>query len=324
MNTEAHIQLHHDEFRAMGTRIRLELEAMHGHALIGFIAVRSLFESVERVFSRFRPESELCLLNQQAGDWVTVSPLMWQMLDQSLGLARQTGGIFDPTLLPALEAAGYTRDFKQIGHDHPTSTLQAAPVGGHWQDIQIEAETRRVRLPHEVKIDLGGIVKGWTAEQAVGILRQYGPCMVDAGGDVSVGEAPSGRPGWMIGVAVSPMAQQPPDNRVILWLMQGSAATSGIEGRSWQHGGKAMHHLINPRTGQPADTDLISATVLAASAAQAEAWATAALVMGQQAALETFAERGIAAALVDQNRQMSLTEPLQPYIAWQFAERKHN
>jgi len=313
-------------FRAMGSHIQLWLDTDEPTARMAFRSAQAIFENVESALSRFDPASELGQLNAKPDQWIAVSPLLWIVLERALALAGETGGLFDPAILPALERAGYTRDFASVKvaslkrGGEIASVKAAPPSASRWGDVQTDADRQRVYLPRGVKIDLGGIAKGWTAERAALALSHYGACLVDAGGDLVAGDEPDGEPGWPIALsAPSADAEATPVDLLMVWLRRGSVATSGIDYRRWEHGGKPAHHVIDPRTGQPARTDLVTATIIAADATQAEAWATTALIMGKDKALAELSRRGIAAALVDAGSGITMTAALEPYLAWRQA-----
>ena len=189
-----------------------------------------------------------------------------------------------------------------------------APTTGCWQTVELDPAQHAVRLPPRVRLDFGGIAKGATAQQAVAFLRQWGPCLVDAGGDLVAGDAPTGWPGWLVAIANPAATGEPESDLAHLWLRNSALATSGIDYRRWQQGPTPRHHLIDPRTGAPAATDLLTVSVLAADATVAEAWAKAALIVGAEAGETLLQERQMAAALVDQQRRLTLTPALQPFV----------
>lgn len=309
-------------FHAMGCSMSARLAAAPEIAMAPLAATAELFAVLEQRLSRFDSTSELSRLNRQAGQWAIVSPLLWSVVGAALTMAEETDGLFDPTLLAALEASGYDRSFEQIA---------AASVQSAWQPISNSSLTgharaverrsgRELRLPPSVRLDLGGIAKGYAAQQAVDFLRHWGPCLVDAGGDLAAGDAPPDWPGWPVGVAAPSAAQaeDPPDDHdtMLLWLANSSLATSGIDYRRWMRGGRSMHHVIDPRTGLPAVTDLATATVLDASSVRAEVWATAALVLGSSAAERTWLHKGLAGVLLRQDGSLRVTPALHSAIGW--------
>lgn len=300
------------QFRAMGSQIHLWLDGEEAQANPFFRRVEALFRRVEARLTRFAGHSELSRLNARPEAWVPVSALLWDLLQHALRLARETGGLFDPTLLPALEAAGYTASFEELAQARPAPAGGARP--GCWADLRLDPERRAVWLPAGARLDLGGIGKGYTAQLAVDLLGTAGPALVDAGGDLVAGAAPRGFPGWPVGVA-APGGEAAPD-LFHLWLAHSALATSGTDYRCWQQAGEPAHHLIDPASGRPAQSDVITATVLAPEATTAEAWATAALIAGRERGLALLLERGLAGALTGPLGRTVLTPRLAAHVVW--------
>lgn len=293
-------------FRAMGSQIQLWLDANPRRARPAFEQVVAWFEETEATLSRFRPDSELCWLNDRPEQWVAVSPLMWRVVTSALSLARSTGGLFDPTILQALEAAGYTMTFEEVRAGRSTPIGRASAPGG-WQRVALDRTQQAIRLPAGVRLDLGGVAKGIVAQEAAAMLSEVGPALVDAGGDLTAGDAPHGWPGWPVAVAAPSGLGEAEKDLFKVWLAQATLATSGRDYRRWRQGGQTAHHLIDPRTGRPATGDVLTATVLARDAAEAEGWATAALIAGSETAMTMLGDRRIAAALVCSNGRLRLT-----------------
>ena len=253
------------------------------------------FEEAEAELSRFRPDSGLSRLNAAAGlGPQTVSPLLWTALNRAVEAARQTLGLFDPTVLDLLRAAGYDRSFELLDSSSDTLGPSAKPSCG-WHQIRFYDSVGQVELPPGVGIDLGGIAKGWTVDRVAVSLATHGPVLVDAGGDIRAVGMPGGEP-WPVAV------QDPFDETrdcAVLALNGGAVATSSIGRRRWQRNGQTMHHLIDPRTGQPSDSDLHTVTVLADTAEEAEVSAKTVLMLGTQAGASWLKRRDLRGLLID-------------------------
>lgn len=257
-------------FASMGT----------GVVVLGPAGARSWNEAVDLVegifgedhhrFTRFDRRSELSGVNRRAGEWVDVSAQFAEVLALALAAALRSGGLFDPTILEELEAAGYDRDLSEA---RALPDRAAGPVRpDRWRKIAVEG--RRVRLPADVRIDLGGIVKGWTVDRAVEAAAGVLPwVLVSAGGDLRVeGDLPGG------GIEVAVEEPHDPGAMLLRLLLAGGAlATSSVTRRSW---GPGLHHVIDPRTGRPADSTALQVTVWAETCALAEVRATEALLRG--------------------------------------------
>jgi len=287
-------------FRAMGCQMAAHLEGSGPEARARLEQVPGWFEAWEQCLSRFRPDSELACLNAHAGEAVRVSPDLWDVAQLALRVARQSRGQVVPTLLGALERAGYDRSFDLMGGAAAAVSLAPlneaeAPVEA-WRSIQCRSKGRTVQLPAGVRLDLGGVAKGWAATRAARALGVLGPALVDAGGDVAISAPRAGGQGWPVGVA-APYSET--DELLgVLNVRGGGVATSGRDYRRWQQGGVSQHHLIDASTGRPAQTDVLSATVLAPELWQAEMAAKVVVVSGAEAGLAWLEARPHLAGLL--------------------------
>ncbi len=275
-------------FRAMNTTVQTWLYSqMDSMALLD---VQRLFGSFEKRLSRFDPQSELSRLNT-AEDVFQASPTLLDALEAALLAAEATGGLYDPTTLPALERAGYDRSFEQINQTDlcpsgsvgsvfaATRTVQRAYT---FRSIALNRAKREIYKPAGVRLDLGGMGKGWTVDRAADKLHGLGPFLVNAGGDIFAYHSPPGQKGWEIDL-VHPL--KPEAHIARLLLHHRALATSTIAKRRWQRQGQSMHHLVDPRTGQPAQTDAISVSVVADRTMTAEIYAKVALILGAEQGL---------------------------------------
>ena len=241
-----------------------------------------LAEAWEQRFSRFRPGSLLCRLNAADGQPVPVEDTFLALLDAAADAVRHTAGRFDPSVLPTLEAIGYDRSIEQVRADPPGRAtapgLSCISGVGGWARVRIDHETRVVTLPPGMRVDFGGIAKGAFVDLLADTFAHWPGGSIDAGGDALVwGEAPDGR-AWHVGIE-DPHA--PEQDALLVDVPAGSQvgiATSGTHRRRWLAGGREVHHLIDPRTGQPASGAVQSVTALAESVTAAEIAAKAVLL----------------------------------------------
>ncbi len=230
-----------------------------------------------RRFSRFVPESELSRFNASGGKWVAISPWLEELLRAALEAYRLSGGLVHAGVLPSMLAIGYTRPLAE-GGPTPAAAVMPPPVPPLPELLQVEPGRARLRGGG---IDLGGIVKGWLADRLAAVLGEN--CVVNLGGDLFArGPGPQGE-GWPVGVG----------GTTVLLRDQG-AATSGTWRRAWGWGGRRLHHLIDPRTGRPAESDLGEVSVVAERAFAAEVHAKAALLLGRGLAPAYLAGRACA------------------------------
>jgi thiamine biosynthesis lipoprotein len=281
--------MQYEQFRAMNSDIALAASGADQEQIKhGFSLAREFIHVSEQRFTRFTQTSELAELNRSAGCWFQVSPEMFQVLQAALFLVEQTNGLFNPAILPALQQAGYDRSLEEIKDaSHRTGAVRVIELQD-FRTVELDHARLAVRLPDGMQIDLGGIAKGWIAEQAARRLAEYAQaCAVSAGGDMFLVNLPQDEPDWVIGLE-DPL--HPEQDLAILRLLPGAVATSSITKRKWQYNGRIQHHLIDPRTGQPAITEWLSVTVWAAGAMDAEVYAKALLIGGSEVASQLFSE----------------------------------
>jgi FAD:protein FMN transferase len=221
--------------------------------------IERLFAERDRMFSRFRADSELSRVNRTAGVVIKVSPSFAAMVEVALRAARETDGLVDPTLGAAVEAAGYDRDFVEL---RPSPRPAGRGACGRWRSLR--ATRSLIHRPHGVRLDLNGVVKGKTVDDALDLIGGDG--YVSAGGDLAArGAVDVALPG---GGAVRVLA--------------GGLATSSRAKRRWLRAGTWQHHLIDPRSGRPSDSPWREVTVSAATCLQADVAAKAAFLLGER------------------------------------------
>jgi thiamine biosynthesis lipoprotein len=269
-------------FHAMGTGIEAFLDVPPGlEAVLGLASAEREFRRLEELLTRFDEASELSRLNaagaMEAGDDLLA------VVELALDARERTDGRFDPTVHDALVAAGYDRTFELLVGG-PAAAAPPRTTGG------VRIRGRRIELDPGVRLDLGGIGKGYAVDRAVSLLAPLGPCLVNAGGDLAVAGVPE--------AGVWPVAVETPSGPLTLGLRQGALATSGSDRRRWRAGDAVHHHLIDPATGRPSDSDLLRVTVTAAAAVEAEVLAKALFLAGEDAAILEADRLGVPALLV--------------------------
>ena len=285
------------DWRALGTSARLVV--LDGDLAAARVAVERVLDDVDRAYSRFRSDSELVSVNAAAGTTTRIGPLLARAIGGAISAAARTGGAVDPTVGTAMRVIGYDLDFGLISGSARPLELRVAPVPG-WAAVTFDPASRTLRVPRGVELDLGSTGKGLAADlAAAAALAAAGHgagVLVSLGGDIATaGRAPEGA--WQILVAENSETPSDGDGEVIA-IERGAVATSSTTVRRWRtSGGATVHHIIDPRTGLPADAPWRTATVVADTCEAANAASTAAIVLGN-AAVAWLADAGVPARLV--------------------------
>src|SRR3989475_1831758 len=230
----------------------------------------------EARFTRFLRDSELAGLNASDGRYVPVSPELFAMLEAALWAFEESDGLVNAAVLAALVAAGYDRPFRLglAGPAHVTPLL----IPRLPDVLVLVSALRSAALSPAAALHLGGIVKGALADILIDELGENAVC--NLGGDLRVrGAGPEGD-GWHIALC----------DRSAVALTDGAVCTSGVTRRRWGH---SMHHLIDPRTGMPARTDLAEVSVVTDSALRGEVYAKSAMLLGAAAGIAFLEARGV-------------------------------
>ncbi len=260
--------------RAMNTDILLIARDAAETGLLADAA--DVFPRLEARLSRFRPDSELRALNSRPGSATPVSAELFEVLELALNMHWRTGGLFEPGILGALEVAGYDRSFEQI------ETIAEAPATSSAlrrsiAEMRLDRESMTVNMPAGLRLDLGGIGKGYAVDRAAQVLLPGGDFLIDAGGDVlALGGGPDGD-GWLVAVAGPPPLCE---ELAVVRVRDEALATSTTAVRRWQRSGHWRNHLIDPRTGEPTESGVVSVSVMAPTTVEAEVLAKAALLLG--------------------------------------------
>ena len=281
--------------RALGTTALVAVTDAAVRDQAGEILADEL-DAIDLACSRFRSDSELARLNAAAGSWRPVSPLFLAALEAALAAARSTDGLVDPALGATMRVLGYDRDFGAVAPSGPPLTMRVRRAAG-WRAIDVDAPARRARVGRGVELDLGATAKAFAADRAarrVSTATGAG-VLVSLGGDCAIaGPSPEG--GWTVRVTDRHDASADAPGRTIA-LASGGLATSGTTARRWVRGDRPLHHLVDPRTGLPAEVVWRTASVAAASCVDANVASTAAIVLGR-AAPAWLEARGLPARLV--------------------------
>ena len=289
-------------WRALGTLVQVVVTDPEKLAQARALLAADLDE-VDIACSRFRPDSEICSLRTAGGRPVQVSPLLAEAIEVALRGARLTEGDVDPTVGGAMSAVGYDRDFDRIPRTGPPLALTSQAVSSRavpgWREVHLEH--RMLTMPAGVQLDLGATAKAWAADRSAARIGAQLGCgvLVSLGGDIAVA-GPAPETGWRIRVQdVTGSPDDPPVGPYAqIAIRDGGLATSSTTARRWQRGGDVLHHILDPRTGRPAEAVWRTVSVAARTCADANIASTAAVIRGRDA-LGWLARLALPARLVD-------------------------
>jgi len=302
---------------ALGTTVRLVVTDPDRLGVARDMLAADL-DAVDQACSRFRPDSEIRALTATARTatartatsqaassltstsqaTVTLSPLLAEAVAAAIRAAQLTEGDVDPTVGAAMNAIGYDRDFTQIRPDGPPLRLTARNVPG-WQHLHLDGN--RLTIPAGVELDLGATAKAWAADRAAARIADHADTgvLVSLGGDIAVaGRTPEA--GWRIRVqdVTGDPAEPAEGPYALIAIRDGGLATSSTKARRWRRGGDVLHHILDPRTGLPAEPVWRTVSVAAGTCLDANAASTAAIIRGRDA-VAWLASQRLPARLVD-------------------------
>jgi thiamine biosynthesis lipoprotein len=290
-------------WRALGTYVELRTSPDAVEAATDLAA--GVLHEVDVACSRFRDDSDLVRANHDAGHAVEVSPVLVGAVRVALEAAAETEGLVDPLLGELLSAAGYDRTFSLVPADDPTPA--ALPVrGGTWEEVLVTDTT--VTVPRGVALDLGATGKAFAADLvALCVADSLGvPVLVGVGGDLRVASPDDTDLDHQVVLGHSRADLEAGGPSELVRLRDGGLATSSVSARRWRRGGRQWHHVVDPRTGLPAQGPWRTVTALGRTAAAANAATTASVVLGE-AAYGWLVDRRVAARLVDHEGHVTRT-----------------
>ena len=249
-------------------------------------------DAVDATCNRFRSDSEISRLNEHRGETVALSDTLELALAAALRSAQLTDGLCDPTVLPALLALGYDRDYDELARRGTTSLAGPVPPPGVGA-IDLDRAGHKVTLAPGCQIDLGASAKALVVDRVADELAPYGGVVVEIGGDVAARGMSDDGP-WVVAISNS-LVVNGHEPRVA--LRNAGVATSSLTSRTWRAGDTLVNHVIDPRTGTFTRGPYATATVSAGTCVDANAFATAALLWGEEAGYH-IAQAGLSARLV--------------------------
>lgn len=269
----------------------------------------SLIASLESLVSVTDANSELYAINQTGSG--TLTGKASSLMEQALEICRRTDGALDLSIYPIVRAWGFTTGSYQVPDE---AEIQALLPLVDYRKIQYDAATGTVTLLEGMEIDLGSVAKGYAGQLAAQMLREHGvqSALLNLGGNVqTVGAKPDGSP-WQIGIK-DPQGE---DAMMVLSVEDQAVVTSGGYERYFEQDGQTYWHIMDPSTGHPADSGLISVTIVGDEGVVCDGLSTALFVMGLEKAADLWAQSGdFEAVFVTASGEVYITEGLRDRFA---------
>lgn len=305
------------DFRAMGTDVSAEIifkgdavEEEKDRAQKDIESVKEIFSANEKIFSRFREDSELAKMNASLGKEIVVSEKMLAVLELCVKFYGLSFGYFDPRIIDNLEKIGYDKDFRSNDlNDEKEKSIELEKIdAGLQDDLILDAEKKTAVIRR--RIDTTGIAKGFTVDEAAHFLESMGwkNFVVDAGGDMFAQGLDEENHEWEIGV------EGLDDSKIRLRLKDEGIATSGISRKRWNLGGKKVHHLINPKDPGNFSCDVKTVTVIEEKTVEADGRAKVLVLMGKEKGLQFANEKNMKALFLDYRGNVYISERLKENI----------
>lgn len=279
------------------------------------VEIEQHINALDQLMSRQRKESNLSQLNAAGGAVVTVDHELYEAIETALYYAELTDGAYDPTTAPLSDLWGIGTESQHV----PTQAeIDAVLPKVGWQNIKLLGEDK-IQLENGAQIDLGGIGKGWAANDTAAICKTAGDTLrvlAQLGGNIiGIGENPNNKNGeWVIGIAN-------PDNSAdyvaTISITNESVVTSGDYERYFEQDGKRYHHIFDPKTGYPANSGLRSVTVVDPDSARADALTTALFVMGLDKGMEFCEQNDVKAVFITADKHIVPTENVKAQYVFQ-------
>jgi thiamine biosynthesis lipoprotein len=258
------------------------------------------FDAVNLALSTWRPDSALSRFNENdSGEWVDIDPELAKVMSYGLGLAESSGGAYDLTVGPLVNLWGFGPDPQRDAAPDPAA-IESARARVGWRKVEVDLANHRARKAPGVRVDLSSLGKGRGVDRVAAYLDAQGVTnyLIDLSGKLRArGVSSSGRP-WLVGVeqpAADDPSGAPRTVESAVSLRDSSIATSGDYRKYFESGGKHYSHIIDPRTGWPVTHATLSATAIASTCMEADALATAYMVMAPDAALRLADAAGVPA-----------------------------
>lgn len=301
------------KINALGSEVEIYLQSKTDLSFTeDLLHLEILISKFENKFSRFKNDSELSLLNN-SGEAFSASKELIDILILAKFFYEKTSGIFDPTILKNLEGYGYNKSF--LAQDFNKGKIDLKKENINFGRVIIKQDEKTVLLPRDLKIDLGGIGKGYIVDVLSSVLKNkaYKNFWVSAGGDMHLSGV--SEDGNCFQVAIQDPLNLEEDIFYLKVNEELSVATSGIAKRKWEKQGKNYHHIIDPRTALPADNKILAVTVVSNHTVKADIYAKTVLILGREAGLAFIDNQQDAEALIiEEGLQFSFSKNMFKYL----------
>lgn len=283
---------------SMGTSYSIKLVATQSEADRLGADIRASLDDVDNAMSTYLPRSELSRVNNApVGEWVPVSAMTYDVVEMALAVAETTDGAFDPTVGPLVDLWGFgPKPRTDQVPDEAAIAEQLARVG--WQAIELRKEGLQIRKTQPRQLDLSAIAKGYAVDRVADRIEAAGftDYLVEVGGELRFSGTKPGGLAWRVAIETPDSGERSVYR--ILEVAQGAMATSGDYRNYFEQDGVRYSHTLDPATGYPISHDLVSVSVITDSSALADAYATAFMVMGTEAAIELSNELDLSVYLL--------------------------
>lgn len=270
-------------------------------------AVEKEINRLDCLLSTQNPKSEIYIVNENGSKLLSDDTAV--LIEKSLELHDSTKGLFDITVYPLMQEWGFTTGKYQVPEKRRLEKLLQC-VG--MSQIEYDSSKQLLKLPEGVKIDLGGIAKGYTSERVMEIFKEYGikSGIVSLGGNVQTYGAKTDGSLWRVAIRNPDTSSEAADYIGVLETKDKAVITSGGYERYFEQNGKSYHHILNPQTGFPAESGLDSVTVVSGDGTLADGLSTSLFIMGKEKALEYWRSQAdtFDMVLVEDNGTVTISE----------------
>ena len=281
------------------------------------LLANAAFKEIERIDEKYGNNKGIVEeLNASKGKWVEIDQETAFLLKSAIEVSKNTGGAFDFTLYPIIKLWGFD-DINNEKRVPKKTEIGKALLKVNYENVEISPDGNKVRLLNGAQIDLSGIAKGYAVDMAIMKIKsidEKATGFIDAGGDIGIIGPKYGNRPWVIGIR-HPRSESADKVIDYVYMYDGSIATSGDYERFFEVDGIRYHHIFDPATGYPANNGVISSTVIHKSAMLADAYATAAFVLGDSPGVTFFPRYGALAFLVREDLSTFKNKGFEVYLS---------